>query len=77
MGNGTGTRDHPAILQHLGGDIQVKSEAGQGTTFTMRLPEQLQAPESERAGSPESSSTTVQRETRGAAVGIGSSTIGD
>jgi len=41
----------------------------------MRLPEQLQAPESETPSSPESSSTTVQRETRGAAVGIGSSTI--
>jgi len=47
-----GERDWDLVITqqfcNIRGDIQVKS-AGQGTTFTMRLPEQLQAPESERA----------------------------
>jgi signal transduction histidine kinase/DNA-binding response OmpR family regulator len=64
-GTGLGLVITQQFCKLLGGDIQVESEAGQGTTFTMRLPEQLQAPPSGQASLPESASTPVQREIQG------------
>ncbi len=72
-GTGLGLVITQQFCKLLGGDIQVESEAGIGTTFTMRLPEQLQLAQAERDRSSEVSSATVRRETR--AAGDGSSTI--
>lgn len=74
-GTGLGLVITQQFCKLLGGDIQVESKAGQGTTFTMRLPEQLQIPQSERASSPEFSRTTIQHEINVTAGGIGANTI--
>jgi signal transduction histidine kinase/DNA-binding response OmpR family regulator len=42
-GTGLGLVITQQFCKIMGGDIQVESEAGRGTTFTMRLPEQVQA----------------------------------
>jgi CheY-like chemotaxis protein/two-component sensor histidine kinase len=72
-GTGLGLVITQQFCQLLGGNIQVESEAGQGTTFTMRLPEQLQTPQSEQANSPEP--TTIQHKNNSAASGRGTNTI--
>lgn len=41
-GTGLGLVITQQFCQLMGGDIQVESEAGKGTTFTLRLPEQVQ-----------------------------------
>jgi PAS domain S-box-containing protein len=43
-GTGLGLVITQQFCQLMGGDIQVKSAAGTGTTFTMRLPERVQPP---------------------------------
>jgi signal transduction histidine kinase/DNA-binding response OmpR family regulator len=48
-GTGLGLVITQQFCQIMGGDIQVESEAGKGTTFTIRLPEQVQALPSEPA----------------------------
>ncbi len=60
-GTGLGLVITQQFCQIMGGDIQVESEAGKGTTFTIRLPEQVQALPSEPAiqnGQDEISMTT-------------------
>lgn len=64
-GTGLGLVITQQFCKLLGGEIQVESEAGRGTTFTMRLPEQLQSPESDRPTLQTSSSMNVQREVNG------------
>jgi len=72
-GTGLGLVITQQFCKLLGGDIQVESEAGKGTTFTVRLPEQLQIAQAERAHPLEVSSATIRRET--SVAGDGSSTI--
>jgi signal transduction histidine kinase/DNA-binding response OmpR family regulator len=59
-GTGLGLVITQQFCKLLGGEIRVESEAGQGTTFIMQLPEQLQIPESLAA--PSTVSSTIQRE---------------
>lgn len=40
-GTGLGLAISRGILQQLGGDIQVASQLGQGTTFTIRIPQRI------------------------------------
>lgn len=46
-GTGLGLVITQQFCKLMGGDIEVKSEAGEGTTFTIRLPEQVQPLHSE------------------------------
>jgi signal transduction histidine kinase/DNA-binding response OmpR family regulator len=67
-GTGLGLVITQQFCKIMGGDIQVESAAGKGTTFTMQLPEQVQ----------EEPEITVQNELRGAKAHpsrIGASTI--
>ena len=65
-GTGLGLVITQQFCQIMGGDIQVESQVGQGTTFTIRLPEQVLQPES--------SIEQVQRASAGSSV-PGASTI--
>jgi CheY-like chemotaxis protein len=69
-GTGLGLVITQQFCKLLGGEIQVESEAGRGTTFIMQLPEQLQIPESLAA--PSTVSSTIQRE---AGSGAGSTIL--
>jgi signal transduction histidine kinase/DNA-binding response OmpR family regulator len=62
-GTGLGLVITQQFCKLLGGEIQVESEAGQGTTFIVRLPERL--PESERPVAPASVTSRVQRQVNG------------
>lgn len=44
-GNGLGLSISHGLAQAMGGDIRVRSQAGQGSCFTVRLPVQLAQPE--------------------------------
>ena len=62
-GTGLGLVITQQFCKLLGGDIQVESEAGQGTTFTIRLPEQLEGTQTERASS--QNTAEIRREVNG------------
>lgn len=61
-GTGLGLVITQQFCKLLGGEIEVESAAGQGTTFTMRLPEQAPIAQVERVKEP---SVPVQREVSG------------
>jgi signal transduction histidine kinase/DNA-binding response OmpR family regulator len=62
-GTGLGLVITQQFCKLLGGEILVESEAGQGTTFIVRLPERLL--ESERPVAPASVTSRVQRQVNG------------
>lgn len=68
-GTGLGLVITQQFCQIMGGDIQVESEAGEGTTFTICLPEQVQPLQ------PEPSSQNGQGEPNIASLVNGASTI--
>lgn len=64
-GTGLGLVITQQFCKLLGGDIQVESTAGSGTTFTIQLPAQLELPEAERSSTQGSYRPTVQPEING------------
>lgn len=48
-GTGLGLTITKRFVQMMGGTVQVKSEVGSGTTFTIRIPQTVQLPSSEAA----------------------------